>query len=644
MNVKRRGGLFLCLLLALSLLLLLPLLGRGNRVTAVAETGTESSTDLIAIRKFDVDAYVHTDRRVEVKERVTVTFLASGLSMFYHSLPTDGCRYENITATCADNPDFYYEVADNPDMSGFIDVNCIGGAQKGNTWTYEISYTMLPEMSGAGMIIDIVGYGSTVPLRDVTARLHFPEGVQAHTVFVGQEKAEEGSYIRSEDGKTLEIHRDILPVVYNDRFDERTAQGITVDFTLEEGVLIGYGRSRIFTENSWKLALGAASVIGMSVLLLLLCRRKKELIPIVSVTPPDGMSPLQMGKLIDGSADNEDVTSMVYYFANKGYLKINLENEDDPILIALVDGLPEDAPVHEKTLFNGLFADATKEKEGRSIPVSKLVTKFYKASEIAKKQVLTPQPMYEGKSSFAYGAGCVLGVLFGFISALLMGKRLGGGYFYFAGGFFLFPVLVNVFLGVVAENYRYKWKTGKRVAFLAIEWGIALLSSLIVIFAFGRHVMTEWEKLIICIGAFLPAFLGQLALSRSEEYVETLGKIVGFKQFIVVTEEDKIKEMLASDPELYYEVLPYAQVLGVTDEWTEKFERITLQPPTWYVGNFTVFDYLILNRCMTYSMMRAMTAAAQRAQGGGHIGRGGGGGGFGSFGGGGFGGGGFGAR
>jgi uncharacterized membrane protein YgcG len=122
-----------------------------------------------------------------------------------------------------------------------------------------------------------------------------------------------------------------------------------------------------------------------------------------------------------------------------------------------------------------------------------------------------------------------------------------------------------------------------------------------------------------------------------------LGEILGFKDFIVVTEEDKIKFMLEDNPELYYDVLPYAQVLGVTDEWEKKFAKITIQPPTWYVGNMTFFDYLLLRRCMSMAWARSFAEAAKRARGS-HVGRSGGGGSFGGFGGGGFGGGGGGAR
>ena len=98
--------------------------------------------------------------------------------------------------------------------------------------------------------------------------------------------------------------------------------------------------------------------------------------------------------------------------------------------------------------------------------------------------------------------------------------------------------------------------------------------------------------------------------------------------------------MLEENPELYYKVLPYAQVLGVTDEWEEKFAALTIEPPSWCVGyRMTVFDHMVFHRCMRRAMVVAMTPPQSSGTG-----RSGGGGSFGGFSGGGHGGGGFGAR
>ncbi len=393
-----------------------------------------------------------------------------------------------------------------------------------------------------------------------------------------------------------------------------------------------------------KLFLGGGICLALAFAARLL-KRKREVITTVHIKPPQGMTPLQMGKILDGEANTEDVTSMIYYFAHKEYLKIDMTDEEDPTLIRLVPALPGEAPAHEHTLFEGLFKAVENTDSQGEVKVSELITKFYESAEKAKKQVLAPKPMYERRSVFGFIVGGALGVLYAFLSAFLMARSIGGGYTYFLGGFLLFPIIVNLVLAYVSENYRYKWKPVKRAVLLGVEVLLALLCSLIFIFCFGKHFMTEWEKLMICAGAFACLFLTRGVLSRTEKYVRTLGDILGFKEFIVVTEEEKIKVMLEENPELYYDVLPYAQVLGVTNEWEKKFAKITMEPPTWYVGaNMTFFDYLILNRCMTRAMVRGMAEAAKKASGGGHTGFGGGGGSFGGFGGGGFGGGGGGAR
>ena len=197
-------------------------------------------------------------------------------------------------------------------------------------------------------------------------------------------------------------------------------------------------------------------------------------------------------------------------------------------------------------------------------------------------------------------------------------------------------------LGYLKENYRYKWKNGVKLAIWFAQIVIAVLFSIVFIFGFGTHLMTRMEKLLLSGAVFVCTFATMGKLNRTKEKREMLGQILGFKDFIVYTEEDRIKFMLEENPELFYKILPYAQVLGVTNEWEDKFKNITLQPPAWCAGTqVSMFDYLLFRSVMRSAMISAMM---QPQKGGSFIGKGGGGGSFGGFGGGGFGGGGFGAR
>lgn len=111
------------------------------------------------------------------------------------------------------------------------------------------------------------------------------------------------------------------------------------------------------------------------------------------------------------------------------------------------------------------------------------------------------------------------------------------------------------------------------------------------------------------------------------------------------TEKDRLEALLADNPQLYYNILPYAQVLGVSDIWEHKFDGLTIEPPRWMTNPIdTYFTFVILNRAIRASSMSMSSYMRSRPSSSGASGGGGGrfgGGSFGGFGGGGHGGGGF---
>lgn len=648
-------------LLAFLTLLCMLFIGNGGGMYATKVSAATTDYAFI-VEQYDVDMTVREDRKLDVRERITVYVNTRYGTMFYRSLPTQGARYENFQATCPGNSEFYFYVADNEEKSGFIDVNCVGGIRYGASWTYEITYVMEQGVNTIpdGMTVDVVGFGWMVPLYNVTVNMHFPEAPISTEIYTDIFGTETNSVITetwSADKKTLTMRTDELDMGYSGTYNEMVTGGITLEFTLPEDVLASYTSTRMFTADMWKVLLASAIGVILAVVIVAFLGQKRDLITVVNITAPDEMDPMKMGKWIDGAINNEDITSMIYYFANKGYLKIDLTNQDDPKLISM-GVLPDDAPEYEKTLFNGLFNGAelvpvenptaeTAARMSRAIYVSQLEGKFYDASRKAMAQVPDMPTMYEPKSIFAYVSGAIIGIILALMLPLIISARIGGGYRYGWGMVLGIPLIANAFIGYMCENYRYKWKASKRKGLYTLQIVIAVVFALLFIFVMGEHVMTEWEKFVLSIGVFASAFITQRALSRTEDYLKVLEDILGFKDFIVVTEEDKIKVMLEENPELYYKVLPYAQVLGVTDEWEGKFKKLLVQPPSWYEGSDTTWlDCYIIHRALNRSMMASMArvAAERVGKAGSVIGSSGGGGRFGGFGGGGFGGGGGGIR
>lgn len=602
------------------------------------------STPAYVVQKYDVDVTVARNREISFLERITVYFNRVGPKKeFYRSLPIEGDQYYDFEVKGINNPNFSYYIADNPDVEGFMDINMTGGVEVGATFTCEISYKMLLSIDEIedGMRLDVIGSGWPAELHDVTVNMHFPDSIRSYQVYSGGFGEEDSGTVQktlSSDGKTLTLKSDLLPLTYNDVYFETMAEGITVEFDFEQGVLVSPFASRFFTKRMLVVAIVGVIAVVAAFFVRAGCKTKREIVTVVNVKPPNEMDPMFMGKTIDSSVDSEDITSMIYYFANKGWIDIDFTDPKDAVLIRKTPTLPSSTPVYVSTLFEGLF------KGAGTVKISSLANKYYVYIDAAKVQLSTKDvPRYEKKSKMGLivclllSAALIIGVPFAI--GLLM---TGGGYMNFTPVFMMLGVGIFSVILFILKDKQYKLKKVSKVILIIVAVLITIFSSLIYGNMLITNVMSVWEKVVLTFFALATALIGVDVLSRTEKYNQILGDILGFKDFIVYTEKDKIKEMLQINPQLMYDILPYAQVLGVTNEWEDKFKDLLIDPPAWCVGNSSVYNYYVMSRYLRTST-RVMQIRPQQSSGS-SVGRSGGGGRSGGFSGGGRGGGGGGVR
>lgn len=150
----------------------------------------------------------------------------------------------------------------------------------------------------------------------------------------------------------------------------------------------------------------------------------------------------------------------------------------------------------------------------------------------------------------------------------------------------------------------------------------------------GEKFMFFIVGALISIAAFA---VSCLVRQRTPEGHRILQHITGFKLFLETAEKEKLEELVLDDPKYFYDILPYAYVLGVSDKYMEKFEDIAIPPPTWYNGCST-FDYLMFRHFIrdaintsSSAMVYTPPSSSGSSGGGGFSGGGSGGGGGGSW-------------
>ena len=243
----------------------------------------------------------------------------------------------------------------------------------------------------------------------------------------------------------------------------------------------------------------------------------------VRYEPPEGMSPAELGTVVDEKVDMGDVTSSILDLAVRGHLRIEeiegikflfLSNRDYRLVKVrdLEDGRP-----HEKLLMSRIFAS------GDSILVSDLKQKFYAHlpaikeslyTEVSKERRYFPASPDAVRRAWGVGGGVAAG--------------LGGVLF----------ALQFVSVGICV--------------------GLAGL-------------------IVLAFSPFMPR--------RSRRGRRAYEEIMGFKEFLSRVDRDRLERMGTRTTDQFEKMLPFAVVLGVADGWADAFADLYTAPPDWYVSD-----------------------------------------------------------
>ena len=105
----------------------------------------------------------------------------------------------------------------------------------------------------------------------------------------------------------------------------------------------------------------------------------------------------------------------------------------------------------------------------------------------------------------------------------------------------------------------------------------------------------------ICL--FLCQIIARKLRRRTPYGAEILGRIRGFKRFIKLGKKEQLEALVEKNPKYFYDILPYAYVLGVSHKW---IKDIVWQSPSWY-DSTTAFDIHSFGTSMTRTMRNVST-------------------------------------
>jgi len=495
---------------------------------------------------------------------------------------------------------------------------------------------------------NVTGNGWIFPIDEAEARITLPSPANfgqraAYTGIVGA-TGQQSEVVMEQPG---EINfRTTMPLA--------PSEGMTVAVSWPKGVIAEPGAS---TRLGWLLSDWAApltAVAGLGAVLAYLVYawgkagrdpRPGTVVPLFS--PPDDLSPAAMRYIVEQKQDNRGFAAALVDAAVKGHVRLVEEDRgffrSDERRIERFER-PDAQPLGsaEQSALNalvGLNGQVVMQKENHA--------KFSSALKALKE---TFAEAYEGKMfhrNFEWiGAAVVFWLAALWLTSVVILLTEGAGN----------PILLLLSCSglAIAALLFHAAPAGKGsgrcllhlVAF--VIGGAAVLTSLPIIpqaLATGR-----WIPLAI-VGLGLPIVASSFfwMSAPTKEGRAVLDRIAGFKQYLSITERDRLDRMQAPEDtlQLFERYLPYAIALGVENRWADRYTGLLAaaaaapggsQGFAWYSGSSSPWndtggfvDSIGTSLASTISSASTAPGSSSGSGGGGSSGGGGGGGGGGGW-------------
>ena len=343
--------------------------------------------------------------------------------------------------------------------------------------------------------------------------------------------------------------------------------------------------------------------LGLGLIVVMKNGKQTPLIVTAQFEPPAGFDPAMAAQVINGEFGQRDLTAMIFYWADKGYIKI-VEKTKGYYSFIKLRNLPEFALSHERELFNGFFANSD---ESGEIDIKKInSSSFYKKVETAKSS-LSSFFTKEKSIHSAEGAGgrrllsllSLLPLISGAATVIL--HEFGLVYLRFC---IIAIVVYKVFnSSVMKSDIKKKKSSSGSYSFFSCMGPTVMLIAVLIILRFLLEIEFEPIPVVIAvICSFVVSYFGTLCVYMTEYGRKITEHLLGLKEFISKAEIDQLKRMIDSNPQYYYHILSYAIVFNLEDKWAKKFSDIKLEQPSWYQS-----DYGLLNAYIYGSMLSQMS-------------------------------------
>lgn len=554
--------------------------------------------DGYTITNYDVNITVDDEKVMHITETVTADFYeyTNGITRYLPLEQTVGVpnengdriiknyEYEVENFTILNTDEVYISNYQYIENGIVFYLHSMGGISANSSYTFSYSYDYYMGDDRINekdfVYFNIVGTEVNTDIENLTFSVTFPKEFDNSLtqLFVGRYgEGLDGNFDFDISPNGLTLSGNLQNLSYG--------EAVTLYQPLEQGYFV-VERSFVFDFVLLGLFLLTCILI---VVLYVKHRRKDIVVDVVEFSAPDGITPTEAGYLIDKTLDGEDISALIVFWASKGYLKI--EERGKKMYAKKLQNLPANSKKHEQIFFNALFNGREEVDCGNLNKLPPMVGQ--KCKQAVERE---GRGLFLDNSNKYFNLLTWVCLIVYIVGIFRVGLESNDGFSIFIKILIAIVMFLPIFRLPNLEKKKLKMKSGK-FWFLKILYLLITLAGGIGIIIYAEGYCDPFFSRIYFLLLPLALYIVHPLL---EQYTKTgreyLGRLKGLKQYIEVTEKNKMEVMVKDDPELFYKILPYAYVLGVSKVYMDKFKDVPLEPPKWLstTGDIALYGTLLL--------------------------------------------------
>lgn len=353
-------------------------------------------------------------------------------------------------------------------------------------------------------------------------------------------------------------------------------EAVSIGIQLPEGTFSGAEELRTFYEETEGWGYGVTFGALLMAFGWWFWSKEKRKEAALRMDPPPKASPSEISYLFTKKVEIRDFSILLIEWANRGWIHIypNFSGMggNEGAVITLERRPPQETNAYELRFFNLLFDEYG---NGHRVRLEDLRGRFARHFDEVKVHMraehgLGTRAFYKNnqtKDTIGLTFFASLPIIFFWIRVMM--ENLHG----WLGAILSFVLLV---IQMIAIRWVEIGDRGSKRIFGFFFLGLLAALSIY----FGR----VFGFLMTLGSAGLILYLTKRSEEKTVYGIERIQQYQGYRKFLQGLEKEELLEMIQHAPDLFYYGLPYAERLGVLNEWKKPFKEIFLLAPIWYHG------------------------------------------------------------